>query len=251
MPKAVVTEEEIEVAEKLRGQGEFATALALTQDMLSRVQDGDAKMRLLFDVLYCSTRLGADDLTSNAIHALEQMPQPEMSRIFIDWIQAVSYISFGREQEALDLLEANLKTEFMEREDFVIWKYKHLAYKGQALAFLQKWEDALTSSEEAHKICQGGQMEADILINKSLCLKALGRYEEAYATASQVQKWNSVEMATLAMQYMAECRLWQGRIPEAGKLYMEIQKRLPCRLVDEKRIKEGMSQCIASLGKSS
>ena len=100
-------------------------------------------------------------------------------------------------------------------------------------------------------MCPDGEREAAILIDQTNCLMALGRYDEAYSAASQALNRGEEDMATLAMQYMAECRLWQGRIPEAGKLYMDIQKRLPCRLVNETRIKEGMSQCIASLKKSS
>jgi hypothetical protein len=53
----------------------------------------------------------------------------------------------------------------------------------------------------------------------------------------------------LAMQYMAEIRSWQKRIPEALQLYVELQKRLPARLVQEERIHEGISYCIAYLEK--
>jgi tetratricopeptide (TPR) repeat protein len=249
MPKAVVTEEEIEAAEKLRGQGEFVTALALTQDMLSRVQDDDVRMRLLFDVLYCSTRLCADSITEDAIKELEKLPQPTMSRIFVDFIRAMSYIAHGRAQEGLVLIEANLRTEFIEREDFTNWKYKHLAYKGSALIWLARPEEALVSLAEAHKMYPDGERETAILIGQSNCLLALDRYDEAFDAASKVLDRDDGDMATLAMQYMAECRLWQGRVPEAGRLYMDIQKRLPCRLVQEERIKNGIGQCIARLRK--
>jgi hypothetical protein len=120
-PPNHVTEDEIDAAEKLRGRSEYATALSLTQDMLRRVQDdGDMRMRLLFDVLYCSTRLGEDSVTNEAIHELEQMPEPKMSRIFIDFIQAMTYIAHGRYQEGLHLIDANLRTEFMERQGFLV-----------------------------------------------------------------------------------------------------------------------------------
>ena len=249
MHNIAVTEEEIEAAEKLRGQGEFATALTLTQDMLTRAQDDDRRMRLLFDVLYCSTRLCLDSVTGDAIKELERLPDPKMSRVFIDFIQAMSYIAHGKAQEGLDLIDVNLKSEFLEREDFQIYKYKHLAYKGSALIWLARPEEALVSLVDAHRMYPDGEREVAILIDQTNCLMALGQYEEAYNAASQALNRGDEEMATLAMQYMAECRLWQGRIPEAGKLYMDIQKRLPCRLVDEKRIKEGMSQCLASLEK--
>jgi tetratricopeptide (TPR) repeat protein len=251
MPDAVVTEEEIEAAEKLRGKGEYATALALTQDMLNRAQDDDKRMRLLFDVLYCSTRLCLDSTTDDAIRELEKLPDPKMSLVFADFIQAMSFIARGKAQEGLDLINANLNSAFIDRDDLQIWKYKHLAYKGSALIWLARPAEALVSLAEAHTMYPDGEREAAILIDKTNCLMALGRYDEAYNAASHVLNRGEEEMATLAMQYMAECRLWQGRMPEAGKLYMEIQKRLPCRLVNEKRIKEGMSQCIASLGKKS
>lgn len=249
MPKAVVTEEEIDAAEKLRGQGEFATALALTQDMLNRAPDDDTRMLLLFDVLYCSTRLCLDSTTDDAIRELEQLPDPKMSRVFADFIQAMSYIAQGKAQEGLHLIDANMRSEFMERDDFRIWKYKHLSYKGSALVWMARPDEALVSLAEAHAMYPDGEREAAILIDQTNCLMALGRYDEAYNAANHVLTRGEEEMTTLAMQYMAECRVWQGRIPEAGKLYMDIQKRLPCRLVNEKRIKEGMSQCIASLEK--
>jgi tetratricopeptide (TPR) repeat protein len=249
MDDAVVSEEEIESAEKLRGQGDFANALALTQNMLHRVQDGDTRMRLLFDVLYCSTRLRADDLTSETIQELEQMPEPKMSRVFVDFIQAVSHIAFGGAQEALQLIEANLKTEFMEREDFRIWKYKHLAYKGSALVGLARCEEALYALKEAHDMYPDGERETAILIDQSNCLLALDQYDEAYNAASRVLNRDDGEMAVLATQYMAECRMWQARVPEALRLYTDVQKRLPCRLVEEERIRGGIAKCMAYLEK--
>jgi len=245
----MVSEEEIESAEKLRGQGDFATALALTQDMLHRVSDEDTRMRLLFDVLYCSTRLGADDLTSETIQELEQMPEPKMSRVFVDFIQAVSYIAFGRAQDALHLIEANLKTEFMEREDFRIWKYKHLAYKGSALIWLARPDEALASLASAHTMYPDGERETAILIDQANGLMALDRYDEAYSAASRVLNRGDEELATLAMQFMAECRMWQSRVPEALELYIAIQKRLPCRLVQEERIQTGITNAMAYLEK--
>lgn len=91
--------------------------------MLNRAQDDDTRTRLLFDVLYCSTRLGLEDVTSAVIAELDKLPEPEMSRIFVDLIQAISHIAFGKSQEALALLDANLSSQFMEREDFRIWRF--------------------------------------------------------------------------------------------------------------------------------
>ena len=90
-----------------------------------------------------STRLGIDDVTNDAIHELEQMPEPKMSRVFIDFIQAMSYIAQGKAQEGLDLIDVNLDSVFMEREEFRSWKYKHLAYKGSAHVWLARLDDAL------------------------------------------------------------------------------------------------------------
>jgi tetratricopeptide (TPR) repeat protein len=244
-----VTENEIDAAEVLRGQGEYATALSLTQDMLRRVQDGDMRMRLLFDVLYCSTRLGIDDVTNDAIHELEQMPEPKMSRVFIDFIQAMSYIAQGKAQEGLDLIDVNLDSVFMEREEFRSWKYKHLAYKGSALVWLARLDDALAALAQAHAMFPDGERETAILIDQSNCLLALDRYDEAYAAASQVLSRGDGEMATLAMQDMAECRMWQSRVPEALELYVAVQKRLPCRLVQEERIQKGITNAMAYLEK--
>jgi tetratricopeptide (TPR) repeat protein len=249
-PTNHVTENEIDAAEVLRGRGEYATALSLTQDMLRRVQNGDLRMRLLFDVLYCSTRLGEDGATNEAIHELEQMPEPEMSRIFIDFIQAMTDIAHGRYQEGLHLIDANLKSEFMEREDFLVWKYKHLAYRGDALTGLARCDEALESLSEAHSMFPDGERETAILIDQSNCLLALDRYEDVYAAASQVLNRGDEEMATLAMQDMAECRMWQSRVPEALELYAAVLKRLPYRLVQEERIQKGITNAMTYLEKN-
>ena len=249
MPDGVVTEEEIEAAEKLRGQGEFATALASTQEMLNRAQDDGTRMRLLFDVLYCSTRLKADDVTHDAICKLEKLPDSKMSRIFIDLIRAISLIAFGEAKEALDLIDANLSTQYMEREDFRDWKYEHLAYRGRALTYLQRWQESLESLKEAHRMFPEGKRTTDILIDESLCMMMFNRYEEAFHLASQVQQREHGDMKTLAMQYMAECDLGLGRASDALKLYSEIETRLPCSLVQEERIRTGVKNAMAYLEK--
>jgi hypothetical protein len=244
MPNAVISEEELSNAENLREQGEFATALALTQEMLSRAADDGTRMRLLFDVLYCSTRLNANDITQDAIDQLEKLPDPKMSRIFVDLIQAISNIAFGKAQEALDLINANLSSEYMIREDFRVWKYQHLAYKGRALGFLQRWQESLVSLDEAYRMFPEGQRTTDILIDKSLCMMMFNRYEEAFLLAAEVRRREQGEMETLAIQYMAECDLGLGRASDALKLYSEIENRLPCRLVQEERIRTGIKNAM-------
>ena len=249
MTKVEVTEHEIEAAEKLRGRGEFATALALTQDMLRRVQDGDMRVRLLFDVLYCSTELCLDNITDDAIAELEKLPEPEMSRVFVDFIQAMSRIAHGKAQEGLNLIDANLKSPFMERDDFHVWKYKHLAYKGSALTWLARPGDALVALAEAHAMSPDGERETGILVDQANCLMALDRYDEAYESANQVLSRGDEEMATLAMQHMAECRMWQSRVLDALELYVAIQRRLPCRLVQAEQIERGIKNAMAYLEK--
>jgi hypothetical protein len=113
-PQLDVTDEEIDAAEKLRGYGEFSTALALAQEMLSRVQDGDKRMRLLFDVLRCSTQLRADSITDDAIRELEKYPYPEFSRVLANSIRACAEISLGRPQDAVRLPPAEPGASFCE-----------------------------------------------------------------------------------------------------------------------------------------
>ena len=145
-----VTEDEIDAAEEMRERGEFAAAFALTQDMLNRAQDDGTRMRLLFDLLSCSTRLGLEDITRRAISDLEKLPDPEISRVFVDLIQSISYIAFGKYQEALQLIDVNLRSNFMECDDFQVWNYEYLAYRGSALVGLARCEEALCALNKAH-----------------------------------------------------------------------------------------------------
>ena len=250
MPTFSVTEEEIDAAEELREREEYTAALALTQDLLKRAQDDGTQIRLLFDVLFCTTRLGLKNITDSAIAELDKLPDPEVSRIFVNFIQAISYIALGQSQEALDLIDANLRTQFMQQENFQTEKYEHLAYRGRALAFLERPKESLASLNEAHSMCPEGKRETDILIDQANCLMALKRYEEAYSAASQVLSRGDDEMATLATHYMADCRIWQGRVSEALKLYLDLQKKLPCRLVKEELIQESIRNGIAYLEKA-
>src|SRR6266536_2755042 len=149
-PQRDVTDEEIDAAEKVRGYGEFSTALALAQDMLLRVRDDDKRMRLLFDVLRCSTQLRAESVTDDAICELEKYPYPEFSRVLANSIRAYAEIFLGRPQDALALLDLNLETGFFEREDFRPHKYDLCLYKGMALERLSRWEEALEWLEKAH-----------------------------------------------------------------------------------------------------
>jgi len=163
--------------------------------------------------------------------------------------QASALVDFGRAQEALDLINANLKTALLQKEEFWDWKYEYLFLKGRSLTRLAHCEEALRTFDEAHDMNPNGKFEADILIGRSNCLSYLARYDEAYNAANQVLIRGDVEKATLAMQYMAECRMWQSRVSEALELYVAIQKRLPCRLVEEERIRTGIKNAMARLEK--
>jgi hypothetical protein len=48
---------------------------------------------------------------------------------------------------------------------------------------------------------------------------------------------------------MAECRVWQGRVLEALEIYADLKNRLPCRMVDEARVREGITNCMNYLEK--
>lgn len=244
-----VTDEEIEAAERLSGQGEFVAALTLAQEMLNRARDDETRMRLLFNVVGCSTRLNLTDVTNEAVRALEHLPDSKVSRAFANLLQAMSYIEFGKAQEALNLIDANLKLDLMDREDFQDSKYEHLVHKGRALTRLARCDDALSSFDSAHMMCPNGKYEANILIDRSNCLMALRRYDEAYDAASAVLSFRDDDLATLAMQYMAECRMWQSRVQESLALYRDLLKRLPCRLVQENHIQAGIKNGMTYLEK--
>lgn len=156
-----------------------------------------------------------------------------------------------RAQDALDLIDANLQSKYMERENFQDWKYEHLFYRGESLTRLAKCTEALGAFDAAHAIHADGKFETDILIARSNCLMALERYEEAFDAATRVAASANGELATLALQYMAECRMWQRRVPEALAIYLELQRKLPSKYVDEKRIQTGINRAIASLEKHS
>lgn len=249
MQDAAITEDEIREPEVLSAQGEFIAALALSQEMLHRVHDDETRIRLLFNVVICSTALCMTSVTDDAIAELEKLPDAKMSALYAAFFQAVSHLAVGRAEEALDLIDSNLKSELTEREDFQIWKYKHLALKGRALAYLARCEESLAALAQAHQMYPKGEKEIDILIDQANCLGALKRYDEAYMAASQAAELDSGENAALAMQYMAECRMLQGRVPESLALYRELLKKLPCRLVNEERIQSGIRNGMAYLEK--
>jgi tetratricopeptide (TPR) repeat protein len=183
-----------------------------------------------------------NEVTDHTIAELEKLPQPDASRIIADFIQAMSCIALGNAQDGLSLIEKNLESKLMEQDDFRFWKYRHFAYKGNALTWLARPREALIALDSAHAMDPNGDRETAILTDKANCLLALDRYQEAYDAASRVLGRGDEEMATLAMNYMAECRMWQKRWQEALSLYAALQKRLPCRLVQTERVEA----CIKS-----
>jgi len=247
MPQNAVTEEEIEAIEEPSGNGQYSIALALAQDMLGRARDDETIMRILFSVLTCSTRLKLDEITNDAIRRLEQLPDPRATRIFADFIQALADLSFNKPQEALNLIEANLDSGLLDSDDCNDHKYEHLVYKGRSLGRLGRYVEALDALDAGHRMCPQGKYETDILIARSNCLMALDRYDESFDAARQTLNRGDEEMATLGMQYMAECRMWQGRVQESLEIYSAIQKRLPCRFIEEERIQEGIRNGVAYL----
>ena len=256
------TEEEINAAEKLRSKGDLATSLDLTLAMLKRAEDDDVRMRLLFDVITCSTQLELDDVTHQAMAELDKMPQPEFSRVLANMSRAYAEDQLGRPERALSLLDMNLETGYFEREDFRIHKYQLCLFKGQALVRLRRVNEALDWLDRAHALyptdesgCDEterrifGWVEPSIQVNRANCLMALDRFDEAFEAASRVMNRDDGDLATLAIQHMAECRAWQGRILEALELYSDLRKNLPCRLIDEDRVQQGISNCMNCLEK--
>jgi tetratricopeptide (TPR) repeat protein len=252
-----VSEEEINAAEVLRAKGELAASLRLTEDMLKRAEDDGARMRLLFNVVTCSALLGLEDVTNQAMTELDTMPQPEFSRALANTSRAYAEDQLGRPENALALLDMNLETGYFERDDFRIHKYQLCLFKGQALLRLRRVKEALEWLDKAHALYPSeestpnetersifGWVEPDIQVNRASCLLGLDRLDEAFQSATNVLKWTDGDLATFALQHMAECRVWQRRVPEALKLYADLKMRLPCRLVDQDRIEKGITNCM-------
>lgn len=262
MTNPAISEDGIEAVEKLRSKGELATSLRLTQALLERAEDSDVRMRLLLGVVTCSAQLELEDVTNQAMMELDKMPQPEFSRALANMSRAYAEEQLGRPEKALAILDMNLETGYFEREDFRIHKYQLCLFKGDALIRLLRAKEALDWLDSAHALypkedCTKdeserrifGWVEPLIQSNRANCLIALDRFDEAFEAASQVIRMTDSDLATFALQQMAECLLWQSRVPEALKLYADLKKKLPCRLVDEDRVQQGITNCIIYLEK--
>lgn len=165
-------EHEIEAALSLSTERKFDVALALYWDMLARAEDDFVRMRILFGIVDCSTWLGLEAIWEDAIRALKQLPDYDVPRAFIAMAQARAFIDFGCTQEALDLVNENLGSGVLRRDDFRDWKYEHLFLKGQCLVRLKAFDEALCAFDEAQSIDSEGLRYT----NSSLGTKDRGRH---------------------------------------------------------------------------
>jgi tetratricopeptide (TPR) repeat protein len=214
-------------------------------------------MRLLFDVVNCSTALCLDDVTENAMRELDKLPMPEFSRVLANSIRANSEIDLYRPEKALSLIDANLETGYFERDDFRIHKYDLCHFKGRALARLWRWDEALEWLDKAHSMypCEADIPDEDtrrhihwaetrILLNKAYCFIGLKRFDEAFEMSRHVYESEDGWEKTTAMQQMADCKLWQGKASEALELYVDVKKRLPDTSISEEYVQARIVQCM-------
>jgi tetratricopeptide (TPR) repeat protein len=257
-----VTEAEIEAAESYSAKREFAKSLNLAQEMLKRTEASDLRMRLIFGVVLCSSMLDLSEARDCALRELDTLPQPEELRALANLNRAFAENELGRPANALQILETSLQTGFFDKKDWRIHRYRCLFLKGVSLTALKRLNSALECLEAAHSLYPNDtfagdeaehrifrQTEPSLQIERANCFLGLGRFEDSYSSAETVRGFEDPELATLALQYMAECRVWQGRVPEALEIYADLKKRLPCRLVDEARVQQGITNCMNDLEK--
>jgi tetratricopeptide (TPR) repeat protein len=257
MSSRPVTEEEIDAAAKLWRTGEFATSLALLRDMLHRVEDDATRMLLLFDAINCTTQLDDRGATEEFFGELEKLPQPEHSRVLANLTRANAEINLGRAENALALVETCLETGLFDRDDFRIHLYHLYFLKGKALERLSRWHESLEWLNRAHDMypdeasCTNDDqrrmydwIETEILFNKARCRFGLDEFNQAYQLSKQAFDRESGDTKTLAMMYMANSRFMQGTVTDALRLYVKIQKLLPCRTIQPEEVRDGMRRCM-------
>lgn len=260
MSSPAVNDEQIDAALKLRDQGEFAGALKAFQEILASTQDPAARMLLLFHILSCSTQIEASDVTADAIRELERLPDADVSGVLANLIRANAEIDLGRPQNALAIIELCLDTGFFDRENFRVHKYQLYLFKGKALDRLKRWNEALDCLEQAHAIfpseasCPDDDSrriyswgETEVLFNEARCMCGLNRYDEAYELSRKAFEREQGDVKTMATMYMANCRVMQRRFTEALKLYLEVQHKLPCRIVQLDQLEEGIARCMGEM----
>jgi tetratricopeptide (TPR) repeat protein len=263
IPEDAVTEDLIEESERLRAKGDFATALEMSQQLLARTDDGDFRVRILFNIVNCAACVDRQEIVESAIAELEGFPKPEISRVLANLRRAWAETSLGRPANALHLLDMGLATGLFEAGDMRVHKYQMYLFKGEALLHLRRPEEALEWLDKAHALYPTDEgassieerkiyawVEPNIQVNRANCLLALDRLDESVKAAQEVMKFEDhPDLCSLALQYVGECRVWQGRIQEALNVYAELKKRLPCRLIDEKRMNQVITNCMACLEK--
>jgi len=247
----MVTEFEIKRMLSLSAEREFSAALAVAQELRDRVENDVQRMIILYAIITCSTWLGRPEQTGDAVQDLDPLVGPEVSCVFAAMIQAAVDVEAGRANEALELIDRNLETSFMHTEDYKDWLYEQLVLKANALTRLARCAEALGVLDEATAVLPKGKCEADILVNRANCLMALNDYENAFNAAEAATTKGDVELAASGSLQMAECRMWQGRVPEALALYLQLEKQLPRKYVDANRVQTGITRATAFLEKRS
>ena len=247
----MVTELEIERMLSLSAEKEFAAALNIAQELLSRVENPGQRIVVLLEIITCSKWLGLPDETEAAVQALGILVGQEIPSVFSAMSQAAVDVEAGRASDALELINKNLESDFMHTEDYKDWLYEQLVLKGNALTRLARCGEALTALDEANAVLPGGKYEALILVNRANCLMANDDYENAFISAEAATTKGDVDLAALGMLQMAECRMWQRRVPEALALYLKLEKQLPKTHVNAGRMRAGITNAIAFLEKRS
>lgn len=257
-----VPEAEIAAADLLVPKDDHAAALSAYQHLLDRTDDGNQRFYLLYQIVKNASLLDHQDVVRAAIAELDTMPEPEFSRSAASLDRAHAEIELKRPANALALLDTTLDTGIFNIPAYRIHLFHLYWLKGRALVWLNLWEDALKSLEQAESIYPPStQMYNEnervfflyvmpsLLIEKANCLIALGRFQDTFDTALRVKEFDSTDWATLALQYMAESLAWQGRTEDALRLYAELIQQLPCSLLDEARVRKGMGNCMIRLEK--
>lgn len=152
----------------------------------------------------------------------------------------------------------SLATGLFEAADMRVHKYQLCLFKGEALLHLRRPEEALEWLDRAHALFPTveststieesqifGWVEPNVQVNRANCLLALDRLDDSIDAAQEVMKFRDhPDLCALALQYVGECRVWQGRVQEALEVYAELKRRLPCRLVDEDRMNRVIANCM-------
>lgn len=263
MQVEIVKEIEIEAVEEMRAKGDFSVSLSRTQALLARLPEAGTRIRLLFNVICCSTQLERDDITRAASEELDTLPNPELSRMFANMIRANTDNDLGRYREAILLIDANLELPCMDRDDSRIHRLDHFAVKGRALARLRQWDDALVWLTKACSLYPDENAITDpetsqhvrwrttsILCDSAVTLMGLRRFDEAYNTAKQILGRENGDFDVVALHYMAATRLNEGRYSEAMEIYQRLQAMLPSPLVDAAETRREMETCARELQKS-